>query len=401
MHYRIPMKQLLSIIIILLLASGLYAQVKNTYEEVIPYREVDGKIMIRASVGGEEGDFILDSRGGLVLFPEAAAKRGIFVEEPTGGEQARKEMIVLGSAKAESLFIGENVYRRNVPVTVAAMPEAWAAWGADGLIGASVFQNVVLTIHAKAHTLTTSFPYRPAYMKLGNRDEAVLTGEGIVCRVMVDGQPMSVGWDLLENRLLVMNESDRERFPGQQKNITVAKEVLKDVPVAEGERTVLGAPLLGYGVFSLDIAKQKFYFQAYGEGEDLVKEAVTKETLPASDLVVMDRSKFLKEVWNYREHKEWKYEGNQPMIVDFWATWCGPCMRMLPVMEEMAGKYKGKVIFAKVNVDREKELRDVFNIRGIPYLLFITADGKLSTDMRAYTASELDKLITEKLLSGR
>ena len=64
------------------------------------------------------------------------------------------------------------------------------------------------------------------------------------------------------------------------------------------------------------------------------------------------------------------------MVVDFWATWCGPCMRLLPKMEELAEKYKGKVMFYKVNADKEKDLCKHFGVQALPTLFFIPVGGK-------------------------
>lgn len=67
-----------------------------------------------------------------------------------------------------------------------------------------------------------------------------------------------------------------------------------------------------------------------------------------------------------------------PAVVDFYADWCGPCKRVAPIMEELAKEYKGKVIFYKVNTDKEREVAGAFGIRSIPSILFIPKTGKPS-----------------------
>ncbi|MDY4042252.1 MAG: thioredoxin domain-containing protein, partial [Marinifilaceae bacterium] len=81
---------------------------------------------------------------------------------------------------------------------------------------------------------------------------------------------------------------------------------------------------------------------------------------------------------------------------DFWATWCGPCMRLLPEMEKMAAEFKGKVLFLKVNADKEKELCSVFNIQALPTLMFIAPGKEMIRDMGA--SSEKYREIIESLL---
>jgi thioredoxin 1 len=60
-----------------------------------------------------------------------------------------------------------------------------------------------------------------------------------------------------------------------------------------------------------------------------------------------------------------------PVIIDFWASWCGPCQMMGPVFEELSSEYKGKLNFAKLNVDENPELANKFNVQGIPSLIIL------------------------------
>ncbi len=85
---------------------------------------------------------------------------------------------------------------------------------------------------------------------------------------------------------------------------------------------------------------------------------------------------FKEKVFNYDVNKEWKYEGTQPCIIDFYADWCGPCKAVAPILEDLAKEYDGKLIVYKVDTDNEQELAGVFGIRSIPSILFVPMTGQ-------------------------
>ena len=98
---------------------------------------------------------------------------------------------------------------------------------------------------------------------------------------------------------------------------------------------------------------------------------------------------------------DWKYEGDKPAIVDFYATWCGPCKALAPVLEELAKEYAGKVYIYKIDVDKEEELAGAFGIRSIPTLLWIPQSGKPTVTQGALPKPELKKMIDDTLLNSK
>ena len=81
--------------------------------------------------------------------------------------------------------------------------------------------------------------------------------------------------------------------------------------------------------------------------------------------VVITKENFQREVLNYKE---------TPVLIDFWAMWCGPCMSLGPVIEQIADEYKGRIKVGKVNVDEQPELASAFRVESIP-LLVVVKDG--------------------------
>lgn len=85
---------------------------------------------------------------------------------------------------------------------------------------------------------------------------------------------------------------------------------------------------------------------------------------------------FKEKIFDYEANKEWSFKGDTPVLIDFYADWCGPCKAVVPVLEELANEYDGKVIIYKVDTEKELELAGMFGIRSIPSLLFIPKEGE-------------------------
>jgi thioredoxin 1 len=113
----------------------------------------------------------------------------------------------------------------------------------------------------------------------------------------------------------------------------------------------------------------------------------------------LNKQTFLEKVFNYEQNREWKFEGELPALVDFWAPWCGPCRMVGPVLEELSDEYKDKINVYKVNTDEEQELGSVFGIRSIPSLLFIPKGGQPKMAVGALPKQSLIEAIEKELLS--
>ena len=92
---------------------------------------------------------------------------------------------------------------------------------------------------------------------------------------------------------------------------------------------------------------------------------------------------FKKKVFNFETSKEWKYEGELPCIIDFYADWCAPCKIVAPILEELAEEFEGKMHVYKINTEEERELAAMFGIQSIPSLLFIPKEGQPQMAMGA------------------
>ncbi|PKL83233.1 MAG: thioredoxin [Ignavibacteriae bacterium HGW-Ignavibacteriae-3] len=112
----------------------------------------------------------------------------------------------------------------------------------------------------------------------------------------------------------------------------------------------------------------------------------------------LTKQTFLEKIFDFEKNSEWKYEGNLPGMIDFWAPWCGPCKTIGPVIDELSDEYKGKVNFYKINTDVEQELAAAFGIRSIPSLLFIPVNGAPQMAMGALPKEELKRIIEKELL---
>lgn len=114
----------------------------------------------------------------------------------------------------------------------------------------------------------------------------------------------------------------------------------------------------------------------------------------------MTKTDFLAKVHDYEKSMDtWKYLGDRPAVIDFYADWCGPCRQIAPILEELSKEYGDKIYIYKVNVDEEQELAAIFGIKSIPTMLFVPMDGQPQLASGAASKTEMKKVIDELLLS--
>ena len=105
----------------------------------------------------------------------------------------------------------------------------------------------------------------------------------------------------------------------------------------------------------------------------------------------LTKDTFLEKVFNDEANKEWKYSGDKPCIIDFYADWCGPCKMVAPILEELSKEYEGKLYVYKIDTEAEQELASVFGIKSIPSLLFVPMEGQPQMAMGALPKEVFEK----------
>lgn len=113
----------------------------------------------------------------------------------------------------------------------------------------------------------------------------------------------------------------------------------------------------------------------------------------------LNKVNFLKKVANYEvDFEEWKFLGNRPALIDFYASWCGPCKGLAPVLEELSEEYADKIDIYKIDIDEEAELASIFNIRSVPTLIFAPMKGEPQMAQGALPKPNLKEAIERVLL---
>ncbi len=115
----------------------------------------------------------------------------------------------------------------------------------------------------------------------------------------------------------------------------------------------------------------------------------------------LTKETFLDKVFNYEQHQEWKFEGELPCLIDFYADWCQPCKMVAPILEELSKEYEGKINIYKINTEDQQELAGAFGIRSIPSLLFVPMAGQPQMAMGALPKNSFKEAIDSILLGSQ
>jgi len=111
----------------------------------------------------------------------------------------------------------------------------------------------------------------------------------------------------------------------------------------------------------------------------------------------LTKETFKEKVFNWEANKEWKYEGDKPCLIDFYADWCGPCKMVAPVLEELQKEYGDKIVIYKIDTEEQQELAGMFGVQSIPSLLFVPTEGQPQMAMGALPKQSFEKAISDVL----
>ncbi len=139
----------------------------------------------------------------------------------------------------------------------------------------------------------------------------------------------------------------------------------------------------------------------FSTGPQTVEPVSYANELSSNEHIGMEKltkDAFLKKVFNYEQNKDWKYEGELPCLIDFYADWCGPCKMVHPILVELSKEYEGKIMIYQIDTEAEQELAAAFGIRSIPSLLFCPVDGQPQMAQGALPKATLKRAIEDILL---
>jgi len=120
-----------------------------------------------------------------------------------------------------------------------------------------------------------------------------------------------------------------------------------------------------------------------------------------SETTELSQQTFKQKVWNFEKEKTFQRVSDLPIILDFYATWCRPCKLIAPHLDAIQEKYKGKLVIYRIDVDKEPEIAQKFNIQAMPTIVFIGSPTKYNKELGYREFAELDQLVQKYFFSPR
>ena len=129
----------------------------------------------------------------------------------------------------------------------------------------------------------------------------------------------------------------------------------------------------------------------------IVSTAAMSQNTTKVEIIDLNLQSFKQKVWNFDKDKTFNRLGNLPIILDFHATWCGPCKMLAPHLQAIQNKYKGKLVIYRIDVDREPLLAQRFNIQAMPTMVFMGSKTSFKSELGYQEYDALEKLVLKNL----
>ncbi|MDD3078241.1 MAG: thioredoxin family protein [Paludibacter sp.] len=123
----------------------------------------------------------------------------------------------------------------------------------------------------------------------------------------------------------------------------------------------------------------------------IISAGVFAQNSEAKHIEILDAAAFKQKVWNFDKNKTFTREGKTPILLDFYATWCPPCKKLYPHLQQLQEKYKGKLVIYEVDVDKNPEIARLFNVQAMPTLVFVNSKTSYKTELGYRDYNELEK----------
>ena len=129
----------------------------------------------------------------------------------------------------------------------------------------------------------------------------------------------------------------------------------------------------------------------------IVSTAAMAQNATKVEIIDLNLQSFKQKVWNFDKDKSFNRLGNLPIILDFHATWCGPCKMLAPHLQAIQNKYKGKLVIYRIDVDKEPVLAQRFNIQAMPTMIFMGNKTSFKSELGYQEYDALEKMVIKNL----